>query len=83
MGWRRPLVTRGRAERQRERRRCNGAPVLRPKPLKILQEDVIPFIFVPFFLFYLKGNLFFGYLLAGVCLLAAVFSLFRGLLSDG
>jgi uncharacterized protein (DUF486 family) len=45
--------------------------------LKILQEVVTLAVFVPFSLFYVKEKLSLDYLWAGMCLLGAVFFLFR------
>ena len=45
--------------------------------LKILQEIITLTIFVPFSLFYLREKMDLDYLWAGLCLLAAVFFLFR------
>ncbi len=46
--------------------------------LKILQEVVTLSIFVPFALFYMHQPLKLDYLWAGLCLLGAVFFIFRG-----
>lgn len=54
-----------------------GHQVMSVGQLKILQEVIALFIFVPFSLFYLKEKLSLDYLWAGLCLLAAVFFLFR------
>jgi hypothetical protein len=43
-----------------------------------LQEVITLSIFVPFSVFYLKEKLTMDYLWAGLCLLGAVFFLFRG-----
>ena len=45
--------------------------------LKILQECITLGVFVPFSLFYLRERLTLDYLWAGLCLLGAVFFLFR------
>jgi LPXTG-motif cell wall-anchored protein len=45
--------------------------------LKILQEVITLSIFVPFSVLYLKEKLTLDYLWAGLCLLGAVFFLFR------
>ena len=55
-----------------------GHQVMSVGQLKILQEVITLFIFVPFSFFYLKEKLSLDYLWAGLCLLAAVFFLFRG-----
>ena len=46
--------------------------------MKITQEVITLLVFVPFSLFYLKEKLTWDYLWAGLCLLGAVFFLFRG-----
>jgi uncharacterized protein (DUF486 family) len=45
--------------------------------LKILQELITLTVFVPFSLLYAKEKLSWDYLWAGICLLGAVFFLFR------
>ena len=55
-----------------------GHQVLTVGQLKITQEVVTLTVFVPFSLFYLKEKLTWDYLWAGLCLLGAVFFLFRG-----
>jgi uncharacterized protein (DUF486 family) len=45
--------------------------------LKIIQEVITLSVFVPFSLFYLKEQLRLDYLWAGLCILGAVFFLFR------
>lgn len=54
-----------------------GHQVMSVGQLKVLQEVVTLTIFVPFSLFYLRERLTLDYLGAGVCLLGAVFFLFR------
>ena len=49
--------------------------------LKILQEVITLSVFVPFSFFYMKENLKQDYLWAGLCILAAAFFMFRGLLT--
>lgn len=49
--------------------------------LKILQEVITLSVFVPFALFYLREPLKLDYLWAGLCLLGAVFFIFRDRLS--
>ena len=51
--------------------------------LKILQEVVTLSVFVPFSVFYMKENLKQDYLWASLCILAAAFFMFRGLLTKG
>ncbi len=57
-----------------------GHQVLSVGQLKLLQEVITLSVFVPFSLFYLRERLSLDYLWAGLCLLGAVFFLFRGLL---
>jgi len=45
--------------------------------LKIIQEVITLSVFVPFSIFYLKEQLRLDYLWAGLCILGAVFFLFR------
>jgi uncharacterized protein (DUF486 family) len=45
--------------------------------LKILQEVITLTVFVPFSIFYLKEDLKWDYLWAGLCILGAVFFVFR------
>ena len=45
--------------------------------LKILQEAITLSVFIPFSVFYMKERLSLDYLWAGLCLLGAVFFLFR------
>ncbi|OQX10225.1 MAG: hypothetical protein BWK76_20965 [Desulfobulbaceae bacterium A2] len=54
-----------------------GHNVMSVGQLKILQEVITLMVFVPFSLFYLKERLSLDYLWAGLCLLGAVFFLFR------
>ncbi len=46
--------------------------------LKIVQEVITLSVFVPFALFYMKQPLGWNYLWAGLCLLGAVYFLFKG-----
>ena len=46
--------------------------------LKILQEVITLLVFVPFAFFYMKEPLKLDYLWAGLCILGAVFFIFRG-----
>jgi uncharacterized protein (DUF486 family) len=46
--------------------------------LKITQEVITLLVFVPFALFYMKENLRWDYLWAALCVLGAVFFIFRG-----
>nr|WP_321466351.1 DMT family protein [uncultured Desulfobulbus sp.] len=54
-----------------------GHTVMSVGQLKVLQEVITLSIFVPFSLLYLKEKLTLDYLWAGLCLLGAVFFLFR------
>lgn len=54
-----------------------GYSVLAVGQLKILQEVIALSVFVPFALFYLREPLKLDYLWAGLCLLGAVFFVFR------
>lgn len=55
-----------------------GYTVLSVGELKIIQEVVTLSVFVPFSLFYLKEPLKLDYLWAGLCLVGAVYFMFRG-----
>ena len=55
-----------------------GHTVLSVGQLKILQEVITLSVFVPFSVFYLKEPLKQDYLWAGLCLLGAVYFMFRG-----
>ncbi len=54
-----------------------GHQVMNVGQLKIIQEVVTLSVFVPFSLLYLKEQLRLDYLWAGLCILGAVFFLFR------
>lgn len=54
-----------------------GHNVMNVGQLKILQEVITLLVFVPFSIFYLKERLTLDYLWAGLCILGAVFFLFR------
>jgi uncharacterized protein len=54
-----------------------GHQVMNIGQLKILQEIITLLVFVPFSFFYMKEKLTMDYLLAGLCILGAVFFLFR------
>ncbi|MGD9947439.1 MAG: DMT family protein [Desulfobulbus sp.] len=54
-----------------------GHTVMSVGQLKVLQEVITLSIFAPFSLLYLKEKLTLDYLWAGLCLLGAVFFLFR------
>lgn len=54
-----------------------GHTVLSVGELKIIQEVITLSVFVPFALFYLKEPLKLDYLWAGLCLMGAVFFMFR------
>ena len=55
-----------------------GYTVLSLGQLKILQEVITLAVFVPFAFFYVKEPLKLDYLWAGLCILGAVFFIFRG-----
>jgi uncharacterized protein len=54
-----------------------GFTVLSVAHLKVLQEVITLSVFVPFSVFYLKEPLKMDYLWAGLCLLGAVYFMFR------
>jgi len=54
-----------------------GHTVMSVGQLKIMQEVMTLLVFVPFSLFYLREKLTLDYLWAGLCILGAVFFLFR------
>jgi hypothetical protein len=60
-----------------------GYTVMSVGQLKILQEVVTLSVFVPFALFYLKEPLKLDYLWAAMCILGAVFFIFRSKLAGG
>jgi uncharacterized protein len=60
-----------------------GFTVLNVAQLKILQEVITLSIFVPFAIFYLKEPLKLDYLWAALCILAAVYFVFRDKLAGG
>ena len=55
-----------------------GFTVMNVGQLKILQEVITLSIFVPFAVFYLKEPIKLDYLWAGLCILGAVYFVFRG-----
>ena len=55
-----------------------GFSVLTLGQLKILQEVITLTVFVPFAVFYMGQEIRMNYLYAGLCLLAAVYFIFRG-----
>jgi len=55
-----------------------GYTVVSVAELKILQEVITLSVFVPFAVFYLKEPLKLDYLWAGLCLVGAVYFMFRG-----
>jgi uncharacterized protein (DUF486 family) len=55
-----------------------GYQVLNVGQLKIMQEAITLSVFVPFALFYLKEPLKLDYLWAALCMLGAVYFIFRG-----
>jgi len=54
-----------------------GYTVMNAGQLKVIQEVITLTVFVPFAVFYLKEPLKLDYLWAGLCLLGAVFFIFR------
>ena len=54
-----------------------GYQVMSVGQLKILQEVITLIIFVPFSIFFLREQLKLDYLWAGICLVGAVFFMFR------
>lgn len=60
-----------------------GHTVLSVGQLKILQEVITLTVFVPFSIFYLKEDLKWDYLWAGLCIMGAVFFVFREKLVGG
>ena len=58
-----------------------GYTVMSVGQLKILQEVITLSVFVPFAVFYMKEPLKLDYLWAGLCLMGAVFFMFRDKLS--
>lgn len=54
-----------------------GHQVMSVGQLKILQEAITLSIFMPFSIYYMKEKLTMDYLWAGLCILGAVFFLFR------
>lgn len=58
-----------------------GHEVMNLGQLKILQEVVTLLVFVPFAVFYMKENLKLDYLWAGLCILGAVYFIFRSKLA--
>ena len=57
-----------------------GHQVMNLGQLKILQEVITLSVFVPFAVFYMKETMKQDYLWAALCLLGAVFFMFRGML---
>src|SRR5262245_60114988 len=55
-----------------------GFSTLSLTQLKILQEVISLTVFVPFSMFYMKEELRLDYLWAGLCILGAVYFVFRG-----
>jgi len=54
-----------------------GYQVMSVGQLKILQEVITLLVFVPFSIFFLREQLKWDYLWAGICLMGAVFFMFR------
>lgn len=59
-----------------------GYTVLGVGQLKIMQEVITLSVFVPFSIFYLREPIKLDYLWAGICLLGAVFFMFRDRLTS-
>jgi uncharacterized protein (DUF486 family) len=55
-----------------------GYTVLTLPQLKILQEVITLVVFVPFAVYYMKAPLKLDYLWAGLCMVGAVYFIFRG-----
>lgn len=55
-----------------------GFTVLSVAQLKIMQEVITLAVFVPFAVFYLRQPLSWNFLWAGLCMVGAVFFMFRG-----
>jgi len=55
-----------------------GSTVLRLDQMKIAQEVITLAVFVPFALFYMRRTLSLDFLWAGLCLMGAVYFIFRG-----
>ena len=60
-----------------------GYTVMSVGQLKILQEVITLSVFVPFAFYYLREPLKLDYLWAALCILGAVFFMFRGRLAGG
>lgn len=60
-----------------------GYTVMSLGQLKILQEVITLSVFVPFAFFYMKEPLKLDYLWAGLCIMGAVFFIFRGGMGNG
>jgi len=60
-----------------------GAQVLNLGQLKILQEVITLTVFVPFAVFYMRETFRWDFVWAGVCLLGAVFFIFRERIMGG
>jgi hypothetical protein len=58
-----------------------GHQVMSVGQLKILQEVITLLVFVPFAIFYMKEKLTLDYLWAGLCIMGAVFFIFRSKLA--
>jgi uncharacterized protein (DUF486 family) len=58
-----------------------GHTVMNVGQLKIMQEAIALSVFVPFSVYYLKEPLTRDYLWAGLCLLAAIYFMFRSKLA--
>jgi uncharacterized protein (DUF486 family) len=54
-----------------------GHQVMNIGQLKILQEIITLIVFVPFSVFFMKERITYDYLWAGICLLGAIFFIFK------
>lgn len=55
-----------------------GSTVLTVPQLKIINEVIALTVFVPFMMYFMKESISWNYLWAGLCILGAVFFIFRG-----
>ncbi len=55
-----------------------GSSVLTVPQLKIINEVIALSVFVPFMCYYMKESISWNYLWAGLCILGAVFFIFKG-----
>lgn len=55
-----------------------GFTALTLPQLKILQEVITLVVFIPFAIFYMKSSLKWDYVWAGLCMIGAIYFIFRG-----